>query len=270
MRVVGIMTCFNRKTKTINSIKRLIDGNSDVNFEFIVVDDNSSDGTAQSLSTFENVTVLKGDGQLYYSGGMHKGIGYVKDRNIFCDYILFFNDDVDFYDGIIHRMISYADVSNEIIVGATESIKGKISYGGVQKSSNFKPAFNIVMSNETKKYCDTFCANCVLIPYGTFKILNNMDNKFKHSLGDYDYGLTASENGIPISVTNFFVGSCQNNPVSANWLDNTKSRKERLLLKESPKGLPREVWFYFVKKHYGVLSAIIFSTTQYLKILLGR
>lgn len=269
MKILGIMTCFNRKEKTVNSIQQLINGNPKHQFQFIVVDDNSKDGTAEALSIFENVTLIKGNGNLYYSGGMRKGILYAKANKITSDYILLFNDDVDFYAGIIDRMYAFAENSKEIIVGATEAQDGSMSYGGVKKKSNFKPAFDVVMSKDKKIFCDTFCANCVLIPYTVFSILGNIDNHFGHSMGDYDYGLVATENGYKISVTDFYVGQCDNNPVSANWLDKTKTRKERLRLKESPKGLPGKTWFYFVKKHYGVLSATIYSITQYLKILFG-
>lgn len=268
MKVVGIMTCYNRKNKTVESINRLLNGNREHVFEFVVTDDNSNDGTVESLSAIPEVTVIGGDGNLFYSGGMRKGIAYVKENGITCDYVLFFNDDVEFYDGIIGKMIAYADGNAEIVVGATESDDGTLSYGGVKKKSKFKPSFTVIMSKDKKEYCDTFCANCVLIPFSVFSELDNIDGKFVHSLGDYDYGLTATEKGYKISVTDFFVGRCNDNPVSQSWLDRTKTRKERLKLKESPKGLPRDIWFYFIKKHYGFISAVTFSLSQYLKILL--
>lgn len=267
MNILGIMTCFNRKEKTLNSIKKLITGNPEINFEFIVIDDNSTDGTFESLKQLDHVTVLSGNGNLYYSGGMRLGISYIKQKKLSSDYILFFNDDVDFYDAVIEKMLTYLDTSNEIIVGVTNNSAGKISYGGVKKKSNFKPVFDIVMSNSKKVYCDTFCGNCVLIPYSIFDSLENIDPVYIHSMGDYDYGLTATEKGYKICATNFFVGLCDNNPISVNWLDKSKSRKERIKLKEMPKGLPGKIWFHFLRKHYGMVSAILFSVTQYLKII---
>ena len=78
MKVLGLMTCFNRKEKTLNSIRKIISGNSDIVFEFIVVDDASRDGTKEALEKeFSNVTVLSGNGGLYYSGGLN-----IKERMI--------------------------------------------------------------------------------------------------------------------------------------------------------------------------------------------
>ncbi len=182
----------------------------------------------------------------------------------------FFNDDVEFYDNIIDRMIEISDSDTNIVVGATEDSNGKMSYGGVIKNSKIKPSFRVVMSGAEKIYCDTFCANCVLIPYIVFSRLDNIDNKFVHSLGDYDYGLTATKKGYKIVATDFFVGCCNDNPVSQGWRDNTKPRKERIKLKEQPKGLPRKIWFYFIKKHYGFFSAVIYSITPYIRILFKK
>jgi GT2 family glycosyltransferase len=126
------------------------------------------------------------------------------------------------------------------------------------------------MSGEQRIFCDTFNANCVLIPFNVFQKLPNIDKKYTHSLGDFDYGLEAGRRGVPIVVSDFFVGKCNDNPSSGTWRDVTLSRRERLKKKESPKGLPRREWFYFVRKHFGFLSACISSMTPYVRILIGK
>lgn len=270
-QILAIVTCFNRKKSTINSIEKLIKGNLDTDFKFIVVDDNSDDGTKVELERcFNNVMILSGNGNLFYSGGMRKGINYAKQQNCKYDYILFFNDDVDFYSEIISRMIEFSNGSDEIIVGVTKNSIGALSYGGVKKTSNFLPRFKIIMSGSSKRYCDTFNANCVLIPYHIFINLENIDPIYIHSLGDYDYGLNASKQGYKILATNFFVGLCENNSVTENWLDTKKTRLKRLKEKENVKGLPRKIWYYFLKKNYGTITAIVYSISQYIKILLGK
>ena len=42
-KVLALMTCYNRKEKTKKAITSLIAGNRNVEFEFIIVDDNISD-----------------------------------------------------------------------------------------------------------------------------------------------------------------------------------------------------------------------------------
>lgn len=271
MKVIGVMTCHNRKDKTLNSIKTLIEHNPEIDFEFIVVDDGSTDGTGELLKkTFPMVTVISGTGNLFYSGGMRVGIDYVKKEKKNYDFVLFFNDDVFFYKKCIQRMINYKK-NDSIVVGATENDSGKLSYGGVRKVSAIRPSFQIFMSIQDKKeYCDTFNANCVLIDREVFIVLNNIDRVYRHSLGDYDYGLNATRNGYKICVTDFFVGHCNNNPVTDNWLDKGKRRIDRIKEKENIKGLPTKVWFHFVKKNFNVVSAIIYSIIPYIRIMIKR
>ncbi len=76
--ILGLMTCFNRKEKTVRAIKNLIQGNPDIDFSFVVADDASTDGTSQALQEFFQVTVLSGNGSLFYSGGMRLAIDYAK------------------------------------------------------------------------------------------------------------------------------------------------------------------------------------------------
>ena len=75
--VLALFTCFNRREKTRQAVKALVEGNPEVTFSFVVVDDGSSDGTAEMLMTEDfgaQIQVLRGDGSLFYSGGMRKGM----------------------------------------------------------------------------------------------------------------------------------------------------------------------------------------------------
>lgn len=58
MKMLAIFTCYNRKEKTIASINNLISGNPNIEFKFVVVDDNSTDGTKAALEKIRGVVVL--------------------------------------------------------------------------------------------------------------------------------------------------------------------------------------------------------------------
>lgn len=269
-KVLGLMTCFNRKEKTITSINKLVSKNPNIEFEFVVADDNSTDGTKAALEKIRGVVVLNGTGQLFYSGGMRMAMKYALDTAKIYDYCLLFNDDVDFYSQTIEYMLA-AGNGREILVGPTCDTEGRLSYGGVIKKSGFRPNFDIIDgTSQRAKSCDTFNANCVLIPWKMFKELGNMDPIYSHSLGDFDYGFKASRKGIPIWVCNFFVGQCCDNPVSESWRDTNLSRRERLKKKESPKGLPRKEWWHYLKTNYSIGTAIIYSVIPYIRILIRR
>ena len=270
IKVLGIFTCFNRKQKTLKCLQTLVKGNPTLAFTFLAVDDGSTDGTIQALKELDNVEIIEGNGSLFYSGGMRLGIAAAKNRFREADYCLLFNDDVEFFAGSIERLIASFRDSNMILAGATCNDEGELSYGGVLKKSRFRPAFQIVMSDEKPVFCDTFNANCVLIPEKIFQKLPNIDPVYTHSLGDFDYGLSARKRGCLILASDFFVGKCIDNPVQGTWRDTKLSRKERLKRKESPKGLPRKEWYYFVKKHFGVVSAWVSMILPYIRIIIGK
>ena len=269
IKVLGLMTCFNRKDKTVRALKKLIQGNPGIDFSFIVADDASPDGTAQALKGFKEVTVLSGNGSLFYSGGMRVAIAEAKKTEDEFDYCLLFNDDVDFAERSIEELC-LKDIS-AIWVGPTSDENGTLSYGGVVKTSKWRPKTEIIMGKSSQgSICDTFNANCVLIPWGIFKELDNIDSVYTHSMGDFDYGFSAVKKGYEIRVPDKFVGICPDNPVQASWRNTELSFKERVRRKESPKGLPTKEWFHYLNKNYNAVTAIVYSLIPYFRIILKK
>lgn len=270
MNILVLFTCFNRKEKTLTCIHTL-KSDKEINFTFIVADDNSGDGTAEALKKIENVTVLNGDGKLFYSGGMRMTIDYARKQDLSSyQYVMFINDDVEFFEKAITKLISQSPNRDQIVIGSMCDDNGKLSYGGSIHTSRFKPSYKTVMSEQEKVYCDTFCANCVLIPTEIFKALPNIDTTYQHAMGDFDYGWTASKLGIKILASDFFVGKCNDNPINGTWRDTSLSIKERLKLKESPKGLPFKEYGHYLKKNHGTVVAVIYSMIPYVKIILKK
>lgn len=268
-RVLGLMTCYNRKEKTVRALNHLIQGNPEIEFEFIVADDGSADGTFEALQELPGVTILRGNGNLFYSGGMRLAIGEAKKAGRKYDACLLFNDDVDFLPSAIENLCEKDDSC--IWVGPTSDERGNLSYGGVVKTSKWRPKTEIVMADSKEgRMCDTFNANCVLIPWKIFKKLDNMDAVYTHSMGDFDYGFSAGRKGFKIRVSDTFVGACPDNPVSVSWRNTELSMKERLKRKESPKGLPKNEWFHYLNKNYNFITAVIYSVIPYMRILLKK
>ena len=272
IEIVVILTCFNRKEKTKRCLDGLQESNKNIKFRFVIVDDNSKDGTYEMLQSMENVIVLRGNGTLFYSGGMRIGIEYAKNayKEYKPDYCLIINDDVDFFEDSIIRLIEFRDDNREIVVGCTCDAKGEMSYGGERKKSSFRPVFEKVMSGASKKYCDTFDANCVLIPFELFEAADNIDKYFIHSMGDFDFGFNCRKAGGKIVASNFFVGKCEDNPADGTWQDKNLTFIQRVRMKESPKGLPTKQWYYFVKKYYGKPSAVYSVVVSWIRVVLCK
>lgn len=273
MKVTVIFTCYNRKEKSMKCIKTLTGQDFEIEYRFIVVDDNSTDRTAEAILSLENdVKLLRGTGSLFWAGGMRKGIEAYLELEPDSDYVLLVNDDVEFSEGIVNKLIAESkEKKDAVIVGATCDDSGAFTYGAMQLIvPRKKDLYRQVSPAEGNVECDTFNCNCVLLSGATIRKAGNFDPIYTHSLADIDYGLRLRKLGFHIYSSEEYVGVCNKNSIKGTWADRSLSRRERLKKKESPKGAPCKEWFHFMKKNFGVLPAIRYSMTPYLKILLKK
>lgn len=271
-KIAVLLTTYNRCDMTVRCIKSLYENNENIDFRFVVVDDNSSDDTvAELLKLPVRIKVMNGDGQLYWNGGMRMAMSFALRSAEKLQYVLLVNDDVVFEKNAINKLVERMSLSGaDVIVGATSDDNGNMSYGGVMKTSNVFAKFKMLEPSEEYIQCDTFNCNCVLMTGKAFKEAGTLDKYYKHSMGDYDYGMHIRKLGMTVISSSQYVGHCNDNKADGSWRDTSLTRKERLELKEGTKGLPFKDWFYFVKKNYGVLPALYHSITPYVRIMLKK
>lgn len=273
MKVLAIFTCFNRKEKTKQCIETITTGNPECDFTFVVADDGSTDGTYELLQDMQlaySIHVLRGKGDWFYSGGMHAGMEYALQHlpHDF-DYMLMMNDDVEFREDSIQNVIEQSrGQKNAVIVGAMCNDCDELSYGAVKYISGYR--YRKLELSEWEAPADTFNANCVLIPYKAFEQVGAMDPYYRHSLGDFDYGLSLKRAGYKIFQSKEFAGMCNNNDSKGTWIDTSLPRIERIRKKENVKGAPTKQWFYFLKKNFGFPAAIKGVVSPLIRILIGK
>ena len=275
--VTVIFTCFNRREKTERCMRSLSEGNPNLEFRYVVLDDNSSDGTQEMLERMKaeswQIELLHGDGNSYWAGGMRMAIGYAKEHTD-TDYYLMVNDDVEFYPQAIEKLASDAKTMESqigkvpVLVGAMCDEEGEFSYGGIRYQRGIR--YVEIKPDDADRSCDSFNMNCVLLDKETFLAVPNFDEHYIHSLADFDYGLTMRRMGIVMHVASYYVGICPDNDPAGGWSDRNLSRMERLKKKESVKGAPVGPWFYFLNKNFGLGRAVFHVVTPYIRILLGR
>ena len=273
MKIAAVLTCHNRREKTEQCIQTLASGNKACDITFVVVDDGSTDGTGHRLTELAedyDIRIIYGNGNLFYSRSMRLGMEYVlKHLQNKYDYLLLLNDDVKFFEHCLDKLCEQSRrMDGAVIVGATQDQYGNMSYSAVKYTRGVH--YRKLEIEEYFQQADTFNANCVLIPYKSFEQAGVMDAYYIHSLGDFDFGLMLKKYGNRIFTSKEYVGICDNNSIEGTWLDPSLGRWKRFQRKESVKGAPWKQWFYFLRKHWGIGTAIWGSVTPYIRILLGR
>ena len=272
-KIVVVMTCHNRKEKTLNCLEKLHEGNAANAYHYIVVDAGSTDGTCDEIEKagYTDVELVRAENTLFWNGGMHRGIELGMKSADKYDYMLLVNDDVDFTPGVIDELVAYSNdkmKGKSVVVGATCDDNGDFSYGGILYKKGIH--YDMLGPDKHDTKCTTFNANCTLIPIEAMRLAGNVDPYYKHSMGDFDLGLRLRKKGTDIYVFPRYVGVCNDNPVEGSWMDTSLTRAERLRKKESFKGLPFKDWYHYLLHNFGFFTACVRSITPYFKILLGK
>lgn len=128
-------------TKTcLKSLFELIPASelSENDFNVIVIDDGSKDGTAQWIrDNYPSVRLIYGDGSLWWSGGINKGVIYAL-KELKADYILWWNNDIKPADDyFIQAAKLVKENNNHVLIGSKVlSLNGDLIWG---MGGNFNP-----------------------------------------------------------------------------------------------------------------------------------
>ena len=273
MRLAVLLTCYNRKEKTLNCIKNLLPQleKMDLEYRIYICDDKSTDGSYESLKKLlPEHEIHQSSGDFYWSKGMYAVMCMA--INDACDYYLMINDDVDFGDDALDIMFKslYKAGGKCGIVGSTLSKKdGSLTYGGRNNLNSNKP----IMPEKSLVKCIYANWNCFLIDKNVVNQVGSIDGKYQHGYGDYDYSLRMKKKGIPIYVANKIVGYCEKNSKVGTFRDINLRRRQRLKGLLSPKGIPLYSFFRYYIKNEGIkkIPACLYGYGTYIvSILLKR
>ena len=221
MKLTFIVACFNRRELTVRAAQQVLAAAdlAGVSSTLIVYDDGSTDGTSESLQLLDpRIEVLAGDGTAFWAKSMAAAEEHALSQQVMPDYIVWINDDVDFDDDFVQRIVAAAQLNpGAVVVGAArEPGTQDISYSGMVRGGvhplNFRriePAVDDVLPVET------FNGNLVLVPVDVARRLGGLDGQFSHGLADIDYGLRCGRAGVSVLLAPRTYGECARNAMPA-------------------------------------------------------
>lgn len=273
--VALLLTCYNRKKSTLICLKSIYKQNpiEGLQKKIILVDDGSTDGTAESVSkNYPDIHIITGNGNLFWNGGMHLAMKTAMLEGY--SYYLWLNDDVKLYPKALstlystYKQLCSKGYQNSIVVGSTQDEKtGETTYGGSVKSSKWHPLrFRLVTPEEKLISCDNFNGNIVFIPDVVVKTVGNLDPEFHHQGGDHDYALRAKKLGSTIWVAPGYLGTCSRNEYKVFWQQPGLSLNERIKKMTNIKALPPHKRKVYMKRHGGFLWPL-WWVAPYIKII---
>jgi len=249
--IAVLLTCHNRREKTLLCLENFFESQktSNLTFHVFLVDDGSNDGTSSAiLKKFPTVEIIKGNGELFWNKGMRLAWSTASSKKDF-DYYIWLNDDTFlFKDSITHIMDCYNNYKfknniDAIVVGACkENYKElKFSYGLRSENKEITPNGSLQKGNMMN-------GNFVLISNNIFKKVGNLSKNYTHSMGDYDYGLRALEQGFNLITTKQYVAVCEVNMGVPAWCNTVFSFVKRWSYFHSPLGLNINEYKVFRKR----------------------
>jgi GT2 family glycosyltransferase len=214
-----------------------------------LLDDGSTDDTADEVSrAWPNTHIIRGDGSLYWCGGMRRA--WTKARESNPDYFLLLNDDTILMPHALQVLLSIVprpDFPTIAVSSIADPDTGNVAFGGRRGRDAV-----LICPHGLPVDCDTMNANCVLISKAVVRRIGIFHASYTHSMGDFDYGFTARRAGFRVVASGEFLGFSTPNPETNTWRDKSLPRRERLrLLWFTPKGLPFTEWATYAYRNLG-------------------
>ncbi|MDP9052697.1 MAG: glycosyltransferase [Acidobacteriota bacterium] len=176
----------------------------------VVVDDGSRDGTsAMVIAEHPEAVLLQGDGSLYWTGAMHRGVSHILAHAAENDYTLLLNDDLMFETDFVEKLIEAAKRRPRSLIQAVETCAENtdvIWQGGVRM--NWWTAEHRRLNHHRRisefpsghfEPSDYVTGRGVIVPMEVFHTAGNYDASYRQ-YGDPEFARRAARAGYELLV----------------------------------------------------------------------
>lgn len=214
-KIFIVIPIFNRLSYTKKCLSSL-ENQTYKNFEVIIVDDGSTDGTSNYIKEkYPYWHVIKGDGNWWWTKSMYIGIEYALKYSKPNDFVLSLNNDCYAKKDYFFEIINASKMNKRAIVGSlvVDSLhKNKVIEAGIRIDWGKSLIYGLpdTVSNDFSFYknrpiineLDTLPGKGTLIPIEVFEKIGNFNYKrLPHYIGDYEFFCRAKRNRINLIVS---------------------------------------------------------------------
>lgn len=240
-KIAILLTCFNRREKTIKALSSLFaardkyNGRSNrITTSVFLTDDGCSDGTAEAVLEKipqERIAIVKSDGNAFWAGGMRLAWDAASKTSHDWDFYLLINDDAEFLPNAFDELLTthqYALNSygkGGVYTGFIADINNPqhVIYGAKTYKGRFLSRTYDMQPTGSPQLCMYTNANFLAVSKDAFEALGNLDKNYRHGGADWDYGMRGCKAGIPVLTTSGICG------LSVYDHDNEDTEKEKVV-----------------------------------------
>jgi GT2 family glycosyltransferase len=175
----------------------------------VLVDDGSTDGTEEAVrQRFPHVTVLDGNGNLWWAGACALGIEHILPSAREGDYVLLLNNDVVISPEYVSELVSCSVATGRSLVGST--IVDLDNPQDVSAGIWLDEGLRATVNRDTAQIASTICDERVdvlpgrgtLVPIEVYKSVGNFEAKrLPHYGSDYEFTIRARRAGYKLAVS---------------------------------------------------------------------
>ncbi|MBY5815642.1 glycosyltransferase family 2 protein [Rhizobium leguminosarum] len=213
MIVYVLIPVFNRLEHTKRVVDSLRAQRIAKKLRIIVVNDGSTDETAEYLQSQGDIVELRGSGNLWWGGAIEEGLKHVLPPCQAEDYILFLNNDTWFDDQYIETLVQTSKDNGGAAVGSVIHEEGRdppLVSIGAKVNINRLAVWDLLSElSETEKRSpksqyrvDALSGRGTLYPALLFREYGGMrPSLLPHYMADYEIAMRFARAGVPLVVS---------------------------------------------------------------------